>query len=73
MGRELVVFAVAREEGDGDAIVLEDLQGGRGVAPWCEGVNRRDGVVAFDLGEAGAADHGDVDRSWMRSRSTVSA
>lgn len=53
MGRELVVGAVAREEGDGHAVVLEDLDRGRGVAPWRQGVDGRDGHVAIDLGEAG--------------------
>lgn len=62
MGRELVVGAVAREEGDGHAVVLEDLDRGRGVAPRRQGVDGGDGHVAIDLGEAGAAYHGDVDR-----------
>lgn len=68
MGRELVVGAVAREEGDGHAVVLEDLDRGRGVAPWRQGVDGRDGHVAIDLGEAGAAYHGDVDRPWSSQR-----
>lgn len=61
--RQLVVGAVPREEGDGHAVVLEDLEGRGGVAPGGEGVHRRDGGVAVDLGEAGAAYHGDVDRA----------
>lgn len=63
MGRELVVGAVPRKEGDGHAVVLEDLDRGRGVAPWRQGVDLGDGHVAIDLGEAGAAYDGDVDRS----------
>lgn len=62
MGRELVVGAVPREEGDGHAVVLEDLDRGRGVAPWRQGVDGCDGHVAINLREAGAAYHGDVDR-----------
>lgn len=58
--RELVVSAVAREESDGHTVVFEDLKRGRGISPWCERIDGRDGVVAFDLGEAGAADHSNV-------------
>lgn len=72
MGRELVVGAVAREEGDGHAVVLEDLDRSRGVAPWCQGVDGGDGHVAIDLGEAGAAYHSDMDRPWRRGRTSVS-
>lgn len=72
--RELVVAPVAREEGDGHAVVLENLQGRRGVAPRRERVDRRDGVVAFNLGEAGAANDGDVDGPWKQyGRGTWSA
>lgn len=68
---ELVVLAVAREEGDGDAVVLEDLQGRGRVAPGRERVDGGDGGVAFDLREACAAYHGDVDRAWEGGRRLV--
>lgn len=68
MGRELVVGAVARKEGYWGAVVFEDLEGRRGIAPRSEGVDGRDGMVAFDLGEASAAYHGDVDGPCRRER-----
>lgn len=64
MGRKFVELSMARQEGDWDAIVLEDLQGRRRVAPWCERVDGRHGRVALDLREAGTAYHGDVDGPW---------
>lgn len=68
MGGKLVVGAVSRQEGDGHAVVFEDLNRGGGVAPWGQGVDGCHGVVAIDLREAGAAYHGDVDRPWMERR-----
>lgn len=49
VGCQLMVCTVPREEGDGHAIVLEDLEGRGGVAPWRERVDGRDGLVAVDL------------------------
>lgn len=66
VGGELVVGAVAGQEGDGDAVVLEDADRGGGVAPGRQGVDGCDGRVALDLGEAGAAYDGDVDRALIR-------
>lgn len=63
VGGELVVGAMAGQEGDGDAVMLEDANGGGGVAPGREGVDRCDRSVALDLGEAGTANNGDVDRA----------
>lgn len=68
VGSQLVVEAVAGEEGDGVAVVLEDHKGRRGRAPGSDGVEGGDGDVALELGEAGAADDGDVDGAcWKRS------
>lgn len=66
VGRDLVVLAVAGQEGDGHVAVLEDHDGRRGVAPRRQGVHARDGHVAVDLVEARAADDGDLDRSCGR-------
>lgn len=68
VGGELVVGAMAGQEGDGHAVVLEDADGGRGVAPGRQGVDGCDGRVALDLGEAGAAYNGDVDRACYTGR-----
>lgn len=68
MRGKLVVCAVARKESYWDAVVFENLEGRRWVAPRGERVDGRDGVVAFDLGEAGAAYHGDVDGPCSRGR-----
>lgn len=64
MGRKFVELAVARQESDGYAIVLEDLKRRRRVAPRRERVDRCYRRVAFDLREAGTAYHGDVDGPW---------
>ena len=61
VGRELVVDAVAGEEGYGDAIVPRDEDRGRGEAPGSRGVDRGHGLEAGDAAEAGPADDGDVD------------
>lgn len=63
MGRMLVVFAVAGQEGDGDTAVLENHDGCRGVSPWCQGVHAGDGDIAVDLVKTCATDHGDLDGS----------
>lgn len=67
---EAVVGAVAREEGDGGRFVAEDRDGGGGHSPWRGDVEGGDGGVAFELLEAGAADHGDVDFTWLMSVAT---
>lgn len=64
VGRELVVQAVAGEEGDIDAVVGEDGDGRGGMAPGGEGVDEGDGLVAVELGEAGAADDSNVNGFW---------
>lgn len=56
-----MVGAMAAEEGDGDAGVLEDGDGGGWNAPGGSWGEDGDGVVAGQFGEAGAADDGDVD------------
>ena len=61
MGCEFVGCAVPGEEGDGDVVVLEDCNGGGGIAPWCRGVDCCDGLVAGERLEASAADYGYVD------------
>lgn len=61
MGRKLVEFPMARQEGDGNAIMLENLYGRRGMTPWRQRVDRSYGCVAFNLRKASAAYHGDVD------------
>lgn len=64
VGGDLVVGAMAGEEGDGDARVLDDEDGGGGGAPGGSGGYGGDGDEAWDLGEAGSADNGDVDGPW---------
>lgn len=66
--RELVVGAVAGEEGNRDAVVLEDEDRGRGLAPGRLGVQLGDGRVAIDLVEASTANDGDMDRSYRSGR-----
>ena len=61
VGRELVVQAVAGEEGDVGAVVGEDADGRGRRAPGGDGVEHGDGLVALQLAQAGAADYGDVD------------
>lgn len=58
--RELMVQAVAREEGDVGALVREDLDRRRGSAPGRLRVDNGHGLEAVELPEAGAADDGDV-------------
>ena len=59
--RELVVHAVARDEGDVVAVVLEDLHRRRREAPGRLRAERGDGDEALELAEARAADDADVD------------
>lgn len=61
MRRKLVVRTMAGQEGDGDAGVLEDEDGGRRLAPGGVGVHLGDRGVAIDLVEAGTANDGDMD------------
>lgn len=61
--RELVVLAVAGQEGHGDAAVLEDQDGRRRITPGRQRVHARDGHVTVDLVEPRAADYGDLDGS----------
>lgn len=65
--RELVVQAVAGEEGDGHAGVLEDHDRGGRLAPGRRRVQGGDGRVTLQLAEAGAADDGDVDGAWCEA------
>ena len=58
---DLVMGAMAAEECDGNARVLEDGDGGGRDAPRGGRGDDGDGVVAGQFGEAGAADDGDVD------------
>lgn len=43
--------------------MLEDQDGRRGVAPWCQGIHACDGDIAVDFIEACAANDGDLDGS----------
>jgi hypothetical protein len=67
VGGELVVEAVAGEEGDGEALsgrggrVQEDGDGRGGEAPGRGGVEGGDVLEVREVLEAGAADDGDVD------------
>lgn len=60
MGRKLVVHAVTGKESHVYAIVGEDRDGRGGSAPRCDGVDDSNGLVAFELGQAGAANNTDV-------------
>lgn len=76
--RELVVLAVAGQEGDGHAAVFEDQDRRRRITPGRQRVYACDGHVAVDLVEPGAADDGDLDGSCGRetlvsTRATVRA
>lgn len=55
--------AVPREEGNGNTVVLEDVDGRRGVAPWCKRVNSCAGRVAFEGLQTSAADYCDMDNA----------
>lgn len=46
--RQFVVQAVAGQEGDGRVVVDEDVDGGGGVAPGGQRVERCDGCVAWE-------------------------
>jgi hypothetical protein len=72
VGRKLVVQAVAGEEGDVDAVVGEDGDGRGGISPGGEGVDEGNGLVALELGKAGAANDGNVDGLWTRELETWS-
>ena len=66
MGRDLVVQAVTREEGDGDGGaaaggVVQDSDGRGGTAPGGCWVERGDGGEAWEGLQAGAANYGDGD------------
>lgn len=61
MGRKLVVHAVTGKESHIYAIVGEDRDGRGRSAPRCDGVDDSNGLVAFELGQAGAANNTDVD------------
>lgn len=65
VGRELVMDAVAGDEGDVGAIVGEDVNGRCWGAPGGDGVQDRDGLVALELAQSCSADDGDVDRFWF--------
>jgi hypothetical protein len=66
VGCDLVVQAVARQEGDGDGLavgggVVQDGDGRGGSAPRSGRVERGDGGEAWEGLQAGATDHGDWD------------
>lgn len=64
--RELVVQAMAREEGNVDVAVGQDMDGRRGLAPWRVGVEGSDGCIALELTETSATNDGNVDRLYRR-------
>jgi hypothetical protein len=66
VGRDLVVQAVARQEGNGDGLaaaggVVQDGDGRGGSAPGSGRVERGDGGETWEGLQAGATDHGDGD------------
>jgi len=63
MRGERVVDAVAGEEGDRHRVVMEDGDGGGGLAPGSGHREGGNGGEAFELLQAGAADDSYVDRS----------
>lgn len=65
MRRKLMVQAVAGEEGNVDAVVGEDGDGRGGRSPRGDGVDDSNGLVAVELGKAGATDDGNVDGLYM--------
>lgn len=64
--RELVVHSVTGKERHVHAIVGEDGDGRGGSAPRRDGVDDGNGLVAFELGQASAANNTDVDGLYMR-------
>lgn len=58
--RKLVVHTVTGKESHVYAIVGEDRNGRGGSAPRRDGVDDSNGLVAFELGQAGAANNTDV-------------
>lgn len=54
----LMVLTVSGEEGDRDIVVLEDVDGCRGVSPRSQRIDYCNGVIALELLEASSADHG---------------
>lgn len=55
--------AMSGQERDGDAVVFEDSYGCRGVAPWCRGVDCRNGFITIELLKTSSTDYGYVDWS----------
>jgi hypothetical protein len=66
-----VVLPVSRQEGNGDIVVLEDVDGCWGVAPGSQRIDRCDGVVAFELLEAGSTNHCNMDGFWVKMLESV--
>lgn len=62
--RELVMEAVAGQEGNVDAFVGEDADGRGRRTPGRHGIELGDGLIPLELAETGAADDGDVDGFW---------
>jgi hypothetical protein len=60
MRRKLMVYAVTGEEGNVDAVVREDGDGRGGSSPRRDGVDDSNGLVALELGQAGAANNTDM-------------
>lgn len=71
VGRKLMVGAMASEEGDVGIAMAENTDGRRWRAPWSLRIDCSNLMKAFKLGEAGAADNGDLDGDLERSFSIV--
>lgn len=63
MGSVLVGCAMAGQESDGDIVVLEDVNGCRGVAPWGGRVESCDLDEAFKFLKTSPSDYCDMDRT----------
>lgn len=62
--RKLVVYTVTSKESHVYAVVREDRDGRGGSAPRGDGVDDSNGLVAFELGQASAANDTDVNGLW---------
>jgi hypothetical protein len=62
-----VVSAMARQERDGDTVMLKDVDWRRWVAPWGLRVDGSHGDVASKTLQSGASDHSDKHSAWSRA------